>query len=307
MTPREDLNNDIEAIKKNPQIIFFIVFGIFLLIAGGTALNSIKPNYQIGYPLVALGFALAAYGLNRFSSISSGIQLMKILTKIQTDIEEIKSGVQIIKAKDDGEKTMKCHKKVSSLVNWGFIIFLSIIVILMAYGTYSDPSFLQSQLLGVIIGAIIAFLSSFYLFWIRERNKIRAIARGFCVEFKVYRDWLNEWISYISKLDDAKMQNQHIRIEYPFPESLNRAFFDEDSLYYHFRKEVFEFDESTAMKIFSFYSCLKGADESRQILLHNFENGWHPLTQKEAILHIKTNFEKAITLLSELEKELGCL
>ncbi|MGP8254549.1 MAG: hypothetical protein ACLQMU_02545 [Methanoregula sp.] len=310
MTPREELQSDIEALKKDPLVLFFIGFGIFLIIAGGIALNPTHPNNQIGYPLVAIGFALTAFGLNRFSSIESGLQLMKILTKIQSDIEEIKHGVHLNKTTNCEKKMFKQHKNIKSPLIGGFFILLFIIVILMVYGMYTDTSFIQSQLfaviIGAIIGALIAFLSSYYLFWAHERNKINAIARGFCVEFKVYKDWLNEWISYIGKLDDVKLQNKNIRLENPFPTSLNRAFFDEDSLYYHFRKEVFEFDEDTSMKIFSFYSCLKGADESRRILLSIFNESWHPLTQKEALLHIKTNFEKAMTLLSELERELGC-
>jgi hypothetical protein len=81
------LQEDRDIIKKDPAILIFIIFGIFLIIAGGTALNAVTPNPQIGFPLVALGFAFAAYGLNKFSSLESGKKIDEILEKLDKNIE----------------------------------------------------------------------------------------------------------------------------------------------------------------------------------------------------------------------------
>ncbi|MGA2913509.1 MAG: hypothetical protein ABSE07_08335 [Methanoregula sp.] len=143
MTIRKELAADSEILRKNPEILIYWIFGVILIVASGTVLYAEKPNPQIGFSLVALGFAFVTYGLNKFSSIESGKKIINILTEIQADLKEFKKrdhqDVNLIQTE---EKKRRGNE-------------------------IKNPSYLE--IVGIIIGAIIALLSSYYLFWKHEK------------------------------------------------------------------------------------------------------------------------------------------
>lgn len=164
--------------------------------------------------------------------------------------------------------------------------------------------FLQTQLIGVIIGGALTLFSSYYIFFITRRDELRAIGRGFSIELEIQQDWIQHWIEKINRYNDANFTELFLSNDQDY----HRPFISEESLYYVFRKEIFKFDKELAGNLFRFYSLLKGAEESRRYIIANRGDryspgehlGFQPQEQKNSILHIKRNFDQGINLIPNI-------
>jgi uncharacterized membrane protein YgaE (UPF0421/DUF939 family) len=184
------------------------------------------------------------------------------------------------------------------------LFFILVILVIVGLGTIFAPFIFISPLTGAIVGALIALLSSHYMFQVKQKSDLKTISRGFYVELDCYQDWMQPLVDTIEKIGETNLLGQKEIIILRF-QDLYRPFFDNDSLYYSFRKEMFQFDKDTSEKLFRLYSLIKGAEESRRSLLSNNQDKEHfdMAFQVEKIEHIKQNFQQSLTLIAEIKQD----
>lgn len=79
------------AIKQTSSIVFiFGGSGILFIILGGLLLNMNPPNFQIGYPTTAIGFAFFVFAISTDNAHKSAKNSDQILEKIDSIHEELK-------------------------------------------------------------------------------------------------------------------------------------------------------------------------------------------------------------------------
>ena len=78
----------IKQIEANVLVYGFI--GILLIILGGQLLNMSPPNFQVGYPTLAIGFACFVFAVAINNSNESTKKTNQILTKLDELHEELK-------------------------------------------------------------------------------------------------------------------------------------------------------------------------------------------------------------------------
>lgn len=119
----------------------------------------------------------------------------------------------------------------------------------------SDPLYSGTAgvVIGVLLGGLIGYLSSYRLLKLQQQDERRVIALGFKKELKNHRDWLSE---------SAKAFRD------PWPpviwEIRDRQIITDDSLYYVLRKEMFRLSSSTVDGLLTYYSSLRAAEEERR-------------------------------------------
>ena len=175
------------------------------------------------------------------------------------------------------------------------------ILIIVGVGTVYLPTIFISPLAGAIVGALIALLSSHLMFQMKQYNELKTISRGFYVELESYQDWMKSWISDIELAKDTLMVRELLDIT--LFSTVNRPFIDNNSLSYTLRKEMYLFDKETSEKLFKIYSLIKGAEESRQIVILNKNEHFNPVVQKDRLEHIKQNFQHSLKLIDEIKQE----
>jgi hypothetical protein len=116
MTASGDLKNDLKIIMNNLEILFYWIFGVILIVIGGAVLNQEIPNPQIGFPLIAIGFAFVTYGLNKFSSVEFRKEIIEILTKIQDELCEPREGLKELTKSDNITKDKKIKPEIDDLL-----------------------------------------------------------------------------------------------------------------------------------------------------------------------------------------------
>jgi hypothetical protein len=87
-----------EALKKgNPAIkqtggivLIFGGIGILFIVLGGLLLNMNPPNFQIGYPTTAIGFAFFVFAVSTDNANKSAKKSDQILEKLEAIDEELK-------------------------------------------------------------------------------------------------------------------------------------------------------------------------------------------------------------------------
>jgi hypothetical protein len=210
---------------------------------------------------------------------------------------------EINKKNENPPKSVRPQKNIQIRFNWDLFAIITLLIV-VGIGSLITPCFFISPLIGIIIGAILALLSAHFMFETKRKQDLRIISRGFYIELDCYKDWMQSWIESIKKCDDLLMTKGLIDVLFS---TINRPFFDSDSLYYTLRKEMFLFDSETSEKLFEIYSLIRGAEESRRILLSNSKEHFHPNVQKEQIEHITQNFQKALHLISDIEQEFNTL
>lgn len=180
------------------------------------------------------------------------------------------------------------------------IVGIIVILIIVGIGTFYVPTIFISPLVGAIVGALIALLSSHLMFQMKQYNELKTISRAFYVELESYQDWMNSWISDIELAKDTLMVKELLDVT--LFSTVNRPFIDSNSLY-TLRKEMYLFDKKTSEKLFRIYSLIKGAEESRQIVISNKNEHFNPVVQKTRLEHIKQNFQYALKLIDEIKRE----
>jgi len=180
-----------------------------------------------------------------------------------------------------------------------YLIAVIIVLIVVGAGSIIAPSIFISPLMGAIVGAIIALLSAKYMFQIQQNEALKTISRGFYVELECYQTWMKPWVKFIIASESLLGVNTLPLTGFV---NIHRPFFDNDSLYYSFRKEMFQFDKEISEKLFRIYSLIKGAEESRLLIVQNFEH-FHPDVQRENYEHIKQNFQQALQLIDEVKQK----
>jgi len=85
------LKKIILTIKQiDSTVLLFGGIGIIFIILGGLLLNQSSPNYQIGYPTTAIGFAFFVFAVSTDNAIKSAKKTDQILMKLEKMHEEIK-------------------------------------------------------------------------------------------------------------------------------------------------------------------------------------------------------------------------
>ena len=81
----------IRAIKNTDStVLVYGSFSILLIIIGGLLLNMNPPNFQIGYPTTAIGFALFVFAVSINNAIKSAKKSDIIIEKLDAIQEELK-------------------------------------------------------------------------------------------------------------------------------------------------------------------------------------------------------------------------
>jgi len=87
----EALKKVILTIKQTSGIVlFFGGGGILFIILGGLILNMNPPNFQIGYPTTAIGFAFFVFAVSTDNAHKSAKKSDQILEKLDAIYEELK-------------------------------------------------------------------------------------------------------------------------------------------------------------------------------------------------------------------------
>lgn len=163
-----------------------------------------------------------------------------------------------------------------------------------------EPYFFQTQLLGVLIGGVLTLASSYFLFSLKNLHEKKNIARGFLSELNIYSDWVTDFLERFTR-------TAYTPANIEFMPELNRPIFDDESLYYELRKEIFQFDNSLVEQLLFFYSLLKAAEEDRRILLYLWKSGDIVKNSGRIIelnTHMVETIQKANRLIPEIHASL---
>lgn len=109
------------------------------------------------------------------------------------------------------------------------------------------------SILGVVVGGLIGFCSSYIIQWAQRRDERRSIALGFKKELEIYRDWLAPTAQILRK--GSFFETEKV---------LDRPINTSNSLYYILRKEMFRLNSDTVGSLLLFYSHLFTAEEERR-------------------------------------------
>jgi hypothetical protein len=181
------------------------------------------------------------------------------------------------------------------------VLFESILLLIVSLNFYyAIPSLssLFSGLVGVIVGGLLTFFTSYYLLSLKHLQDLKSIARGFISELQKYKDNIQSFFNDYPK-EGLTTINLNLLQE------MNRPIFDNDSLYYALRKEMFQFDEKNVEKLLHFYSYLMIAEEDRRRLL-NLREDFMKNTMRiiELQTHMFDTLQQATSLIPDLIKDL---
>lgn len=173
------------------------------------------------------------------------------------------------------EKSEKPNEKRDAYINWAtihlFFLFVvlveSILLLVISTSFYCGIpglSSLFSGLVGVIVGGLLTFFTSYYLLSLKHLQDLKSIARGFISEFRMYQKNIQRFVDEYSNGSTSVNNN--------FLQEMDCHIFDNNSLYYALRKEMFKFDEGIVEQLLQLYSFLMYAEEDRRMILHLRKN-----------------------------------
>jgi hypothetical protein len=93
MTILDELNEDWEVIRINPMVPFWWSTGLIFIFVSYFFLSRVPPNFPVGFPLFAMGFAFFTFGSNRFSVAQSRGKYNEINEKLKK-LEEINDSLK---------------------------------------------------------------------------------------------------------------------------------------------------------------------------------------------------------------------
>jgi len=217
------------------------------------------------------------------------------------------------------ERIKKSFEKNVASLNWAtiplFFIFivlgesiLLLIITLNFFWGLSGSSTLfpginifQTQLVGVIVGSLLTLFSSYLLFSLKHLQELKSISRGFISELHKYQ---NNIQSFVDDYSNGIATTVNINLL----QEMNRPIFDNDSLYYSLRKEMYKFDEGIVDRLLQFYSLLMTAEEERRRLFNLREDFMKKPTHIIAVqTHMFETLQKANSLTPDLIKDLACI
>ena len=112
---------------------------------------------------------------------------------------------------------------------------------------------INDAIVGVAVGAIIGFASSYFMWKVQIKHNRKTVAKGFYLEISS----LEEHIERFARLFDAPGPGAGlVEIKQPFYS---------DGLFFVFRKEIFGFNQDLSEGLFEFYNCLLTADKNRKV------------------------------------------
>jgi hypothetical protein len=79
---------DIKKIDSN--ILIYGGFGVILVFLGGQLINMNPPNFQVGYPTLAIGFAFFVFSTTLNNSKKTSQKMDQIMTKLNEIQEDLK-------------------------------------------------------------------------------------------------------------------------------------------------------------------------------------------------------------------------
>jgi len=138
-------------------------------------------------------------------------------------------------------------------------------------------------ILGVVIGGIIGFTSSYLMWIVQLKYNKSTVAQGFYLEISSLEKTIE---LYAKAFESAGLGASPVEIGQPFYS---------DGLFFACRKEIFGFNRDLSKRLFEFYTCLLTADKCRQVA---------PSDQffKPANDAMKDYIKKAYTLLPNLKE-----
>lgn len=83
MTILDELLEDWDVIKINPVVTLWWGAGLIFIFTSYFFLSRVPPDYPVGFPLFAMGFAFFTFGSNRFSTAQSRSKFNEISEKLQ--------------------------------------------------------------------------------------------------------------------------------------------------------------------------------------------------------------------------------
>lgn len=116
------------------------------------------------------------------------------------------------------------------------------------------------QIASVIIGAIIAFFSSKFLWKQQEDTKLRNLAHALYLEITQKEHYLTSF---------ALMARSNLNADnYPI---IPQELYPKDGLYFVFQREIASFDENLSYPLYRFYSNVLEAENERKLILEQTE------------------------------------
>jgi hypothetical protein len=141
----------------------------------------------------------------------------------------------------------------------------------------------SDTIVGVVVGAIIGFASSYSMWKVQIKHNRKNVAKGFYLEISS----LEKKIELFARAFDTPGPGAG-------PVEIKQPFYS-DGLFFAFRKEIFGFNQDLSEGLFEFYNCLLTADKDRKVA---------PSDQffKPANEAMKSSIKKAYNLLPNLKE-----
>lgn len=138
----------------------------------------------------------------------------------------------------------------------------------------------------VIIGGIIGFASSYFMWRVQTRYKQKNVARALLTELSSLEEGLKTFAQVFV--------NPPPQFNRDAPVKINQPFYTE-GLFFSFRKEISSFNKELSNSLFQFYMHLLTAEQFRQV-------GETDMFFKQLNNAMKDNIVKAYRLLPDLKK-----
>ena len=142
------------------------------------------------------------------------------------------------------------------------------------------------EVIFVIIGGIIGFASSYFMWKVQTRYEQENVARALYLELSSLEEQLKAFTGAFMNPPPGSNRDT--------PAIINQPFYNE-GLFFSFRKEISSFNEELSNSLFQFYMLLLRAEEFRQVDKTDMFFG--PLNKA-----MKDNIIKAYDLLPDLKK-----
>ncbi len=138
-------------------------------------------------------------------------------------------------------------------------------------------------ILGAVIGGIIGFTSSYFMWKVQIKYNKRNIAQGFYLEISSLEKMIE---LFANAFDTPGPGTGMVKIDQPFYS---------DGLFFTFRKEISGFNRDLSKSLFEFYTYLLTAEKDRRIPNSND-------FFKQANDEMKSSIKKAYNLLPKLKE-----
>lgn len=142
------------------------------------------------------------------------------------------------------------------------------------------------EVIFVIIGGIIGFVSSYFVWKVQTRYEQKNVARALYMELSSLEDRLHTFAGVF--------MNPPSGIDRDAPMKINQPFYTE-GLFFSFRKEISSFNKELSNSLFQFYMYLLTAEQFRQV-------GETDMFFQQLNNAMKDNIVKVYRLLPDLKK-----